>query len=199
MDFDELKNTWADMSSSLQKNENLDKEMILNITRRKTRNGLNGIAIAESIGILISLGAIIYILINFNKLSNWLDITGGAGTVLILTLSIYLGLKIVFSANGINVRDQAYSEVVSRFNQLKSILKAYKYISIAAYFTMPILLLPVVSQLWFGKSLLDDLSEYIEALVASLVILPIIWWLIFVMYKRQMRKISKAISKLGGK
>ena len=199
MDFDELKNTWNDMSSSLQSNENLDNEMILNITRRKTRNRLNGIALAESIGIVVCLVLIIYITLNFYKLVNWLDITAGVGILLVLGLSIFMGLKIVLSARGIDIRNQAYSEVIGRFKQLKSILRAYKYASIAAYIVLPVLLLPVVSQLWYGKSLLDDLSEYVESLVAALIILPVIWWLIFVVYRKQMRRISKAISKLGGK
>ncbi|MEP0713972.1 hypothetical protein [Algoriphagus sp.] len=71
MELDEMKSLWADLSVQVEKQDKIQKEILLQITKQKFRNKLDGIRIPEIIGSLVCIGYAMYLLSHFSELELW--------------------------------------------------------------------------------------------------------------------------------
>lgn len=196
MDLDEMKTTWSEMDKGLKMNEEPDEVEILKIIQKKSVSSLNRIIHAEGIGSVITLIGIGYIIANFGKLQNWLDITAGIGTVVILIIAAMCGFLIFITGAKIDVINDSSEAIVRKFAGFKKLLSSYKKLTIVIYIIMPFLIIPLFTALTLEKSLLDDLEKFGKGIIASFVILPAIWLLIFWFYRRNINRISQFVKKI---
>ncbi|MCR9250501.1 MAG: hypothetical protein NXI20_08745 [bacterium] len=196
MDLDEMKTTWSEMDKGLKMTEEPDEVEILKIIQKKSVSSLNRIMYAEGIGSVITLIGIGYIIGNFGKLQNWLDITAGIGTVVILIIAAICGFLIFITGAKIDVINDSSEAIVRKFEAFKKLLNSYKKLTIVIYIIMPFLIIPLFTALTLEKSLLDDLEKFGEGIIASFVILPAIWLLIFWFYRRNIDRISQFVKKI---
>ena len=103
MDLDEMKLAWSDMSDQLEQQKKLTDDIIFKMTQEKSSSRLGRIITAESIGIIVSFVGLVYIALNFYKFDNWLEITGGIGTLALMILGIVFGLRIISKAKRIDL------------------------------------------------------------------------------------------------
>lgn len=196
MDLDEMKTTWSEMDKGLKMTEEPDEVEILKIIQKKSVSSLNRIMYAEGIGSVITLIGIGYIIGNFEKLQNWLDITAGIGTVVILIIAAICGFLIFITGAKIDVINDSSEAIVRKFEGFKKLLNSYKKLTIVIYIIMPFLIIPLFTALTLEKSLLDDLEKFGEGIIASFVILPAIWLLIFWFYRRNINRIGQFVKKV---
>jgi len=196
MNLEEIKNTWDEMSDIRSHDTFLDEESIRRITHEKSSSRLRRIIFFESLGMVMAVGMIVYLLLNFHKLDNWLNLLGGYGTLAILIISIGLGIKLIREASSINISKNTYKKTLDDFARFKKSLGFYKRISILINVVFPFLLLPVFSTLWLEKNLLEDLVEFGTGLILSFLLIPILFYFIIRFYKSNISKVSKAFKDL---
>ena len=196
MDLEQMKHTWEEMSEQRAARSFLSDEQIRRITHERSSSGLNRIIFFESVGLIMTLAMLAYLLLNFHKLENWLELLGGYVTLAILIISIYLGVRLVRQMLRVNVQKNTYSKTLQYFQAFKKSLGFYKKMSIAVSITMPIFLLPVISRLWFEKNILDNWWDYGESLLVGFVLLPFFLYGIMYFYKKNVSRVSKALKEL---
>ena len=194
-----MKAVWAEMSEQLDKQEKMTKEIIIKMAHEKSTSRLNRIMMMESIGVVFAAFLLLYLLFNFQKLGNWLNIMGGIGSALILFLSIVMGCLIVQKANRIDVINNSYSEALEHFMELKKLLRSYKKMSILINVVFPFFLLPVVFTLMLDKDLLTDFSAFGRSLLLCFVLTPIVLYLIIKYYARNVSQVKDAFKDLEDK
>ena len=197
MDLDQMKNTWAELSNGLSQKAKVHDRQILELIQRKSSSSLNRIVYLELLGIVVTLVMLGYLLINFHKLDNWLTIGGGIILVVILAISLFMGSNIILQIRKVDVLNNSYQQALTNFGKLKRLLKLYKKLGIALNILMPFIILPVVSQLFFGKNLLNDLAEFGEGLIVSFLLIPLVLYLLITYYKKLISKAKSALDSLN--
>lgn len=196
MNLDEIKNTWDEMSDIRSHDTFLDEESIRRITHEKSSSRLRRIIFFESIGMVVAICMIVYLLLNFHKLDNWLNLLGGYGTLTILVASLVLGANLIREAASINVSKNTYKKTLDSFTSFKKNLGFYKRFSILINLVFPFLLLPVFTTLFLEKNLLEDLGQFRDGLIISFLILPVLFYFMLRFYKSNISKVSKAFKDL---
>lgn len=194
MELEEMKKMWTEFSEQLAQQQRITKDIVLQMTHERSSSRLNNIVVAEKTGVVITLGMLVYLLYKFPMLTGWLSITGGVFTALILFVSLILGLRIILLAGRINVSQNSVRQTLEDFGALRKQLHIYKRISIPVYILMPFFLIPVVTQIMHDKTLTIDSSQFWYGVGASAIIMPIAWYLIYLFYSRNIRKV-KALFK----
>ena len=196
MDLEQMKHTWEEMSEQRAARTFLSDEQIRRITHERSSSGLRRIIFFESVGLIMTLAMLGYLLLNFHKLENWVELLGGYLTLAILIVSIYLGIRLIRQMLRINIQQNTYSKTLEYFQDFKKSLRFYKKMSIGVSFTMPIFLLPVISRLWFEKNILDNWWDYGESLLVGFVLLPFLLYGIMYFYKKNVSRVSKALKEM---
>jgi len=196
MDLDEMKLAWSDMSVQLEQQKKLTDEVIFKMTQEKSSSRLGRIIMAETSGVFISIAALFYVLANFYKFDNWLEITGGIGTLAILLLGIVFGLRIISQANRIDLTKHDLKTTLSLFKAFKSSLGFYKRLSIITNIIGPLFVFPAAFALFTDKDLLENPSAAITGLIAAMVIVPVVLYFIIKFYKKNIGAVSTAFKDL---
>lgn len=196
MELEQMKDIWSDMSSRLDRQQEVTDQLILKLAHERSSSRLGRIIMAESIGIVLTSVFMIMLLLRFHKLTNWLTISGGIFTILIFAISILMGWRIVRQAKSINLATRSYQQTLADFNALKKTLGRYKRLSIRINLVMPFFLIPVVFQLALGKDILQDFASYGWGLLLTGLIAPAMLYLIIRFYRRNMSEVGKAIETI---
>ena len=89
MELDDLKNTWQEMGHQLKDKEILNNEIFNKMNKKKFTSRLKRILLPEIIGSIICVGAALYVVFNFNKLTTTsFQIAGIACIILLLLLTV---------------------------------------------------------------------------------------------------------------
>lgn len=195
MDLDHMKKTWNEIDELRSQETLLDEASIRRITHEKSSSRLRLIMVSECIGVLMALAMIGYLAIHFHKLDNWFTLISGYGTLTVLLISVAMGSRIISQAYQVNIKEKTYSATLAAFSRLKKSLGFYKRMSIGVSFLLPVLIIPVFYKLWLGKNILEDLAAFRNVILLSFILVPIMLYGIFYLYKQNVRKISKALKE----
>jgi hypothetical protein len=196
MELENMKVIWSEMSEQLDKQKRMTDEIILKMAHEKSSSRLGRIIRLEIFGVMVSIVMLLLLLVNFYKLDNWLNITGGIGTVLILCLGIGYSFKIIRLAQKIDVAKNSYGQTLQDFADLKKALGFYKKLSIAVNIIFPFFLLPVVFSLLLGKDLLADFSQFGRSLLICFALTPVVLYLLIKYYRRNVSQVKDALKDL---
>jgi len=194
MDLENMQKTWNDLSLQIEQQKLLTREIILKMAHEKSFSRISRIVYLESFGSIISLIGIIYLLLNFHKLGNWLELAGGIGTLFIMFFSILLASMLIQRARAINILNDSYQETLFHFNRFCKLLHFYKWISIGLYIVMPVFVMPVVYSLFLGLNLLDEKDTLVVTGVMIIILLPFIWYIFYRFYAKNISQVKKAIN-----
>ncbi len=90
MELEEIKKQWDQLSSQMDKQKLLTDQMITEMKKERFQRKLKGIALPESIGSLICMGAAVLLIVKFGLLDTWyLQLFG------ILSIAFCLGLPLI--------------------------------------------------------------------------------------------------------
>ena len=139
MELDDLKNNWEAVSSQINKQKNLNPEIIDQMTQTKYNAGLKKILYPEMMGIVICLAGIIFVFLNFGKLDTVVLQSTGIVTILLLmtisALSIY-SIRPLMKIRDIN---RTYAETLKafaaqriRFHKLQQVNVLLSYLLLVA-------------------------------------------------------------------
>lgn len=124
MELEDLKNSWEDISNQVSKKQNLNPQIIDQMTKNKYHSNLKKIAYPEFAGVLVCLMGAIYTAFNFGKLDTcFLQATGAVSILLLLMLSV-LSLLSLYKFSSNTDFNKSYAETLKGFAVLK--IRFYK-------------------------------------------------------------------------
>jgi hypothetical protein len=197
MELDEMKLAWSDMSVQLEQQKKLTDDIILKMTQEKSSSRLGRIIAAETFGVLISFAGLFYVASNFYKFDNWLETTGGIGTILLMLLGIVFGFRIIRQANRIDLTKHDLKTTLSYFKAFKSTLGFYKRLSIVSNIVGPLFVFPATFALFTDIDLLENPAAAGFGLIAAIFVVPIVLWLVFKFYKKNIGAVNTAFNDLN--
>lgn len=157
MDLEEMKNTWGEMSTEIDKQKKLTDKLIIMMTKEKYNKTLRRISIPETIGTVICYITVLLVLFNFEKLDTWyLQLSGVISLAILIVLPI-LSLRSIKTMNRIDISKNNIKQTLTDFNKGKQQFKNIQKLGFYMSFIILIVSLPVAGKLMGNKDLfLED-------------------------------------------
>jgi hypothetical protein len=172
MELEEMKALWSEMSVEIEKQKKLTDSLIIKMTKADYRNKINKILIPEAISAVVCFAAILFILINFQKLTLWYLLVCGIVSVLILFILPVLSIKAIRKIHSLNILDNTYKQSLLEYSKGKI---QFVFVQKLSFYLGPILMLtilPVMGQLIGGK----DFFKKIEVWYLYAIIFPFFYY-----------------------
>lgn len=115
MELDEMKSLWADLSLQVEKQDKIQKELLLEITKQKFRNKMNGIRIPEILGSLVCVGYAMYFLARFGDIELWYNQVFALVTILIMIALPAASLSAIKGMRDIRIESETPAAMVEKF------------------------------------------------------------------------------------
>lgn len=119
MELDEMKSLWADLSLQMEKQDKIQKEILLQITKQKFRNKMNGIRIPEILGSLVCVGYAMYFLSRFGDFELWYNQVFALIAILLMIALPAASLTAVKGMRNIRIDLEAPAKLLEKFSQSK--------------------------------------------------------------------------------
>jgi hypothetical protein len=172
MELEKMKTLWQEMSVEIEKQKKLTDSLIIKMTQVNYRNKLSKILIPEAIGAFVCLAGLLFILINFQKLTTWYLIGCGIVSVLILFLLPVLSLRAIRKMRSVNILDNNYKQSLLEYSKGKI---QFVFVQKLSFYLGAILLLtvlPVMGQLIDGIDIFIKTSLWLWYAIAF----PFFYW-----------------------
>lgn len=195
MELEEMKAFWSDLTHELEEQKKLTRELILKMAHEKSSSKLGRIIKAEALGVSLSAGILVYLAFNVNRLEHWTGVVGAVGLFGILLLGIGFGGRIIHKARRIDLINNPVAEVIRRFDEFRALLRMYKKFGIWTSLFSVLFVIPVTTELFLDKTVME-LEGIGKALLASLIIVPIVFQLIKRFYSRNVSAVKKELNEL---
>ena len=153
MELEELKTQWEAMSADLDKQKKLTDSLILKMTKMTYTKKLNKIVIPELAASPICLGAMFYILFNFQNLNQWYLVVCGVITVILLGLMPILSLRVLYGMQSINIERNSYQQSLMEYSKHKAAFLSFQKLSFYLNSLLLVVVLPVAGSIFSGKDL----------------------------------------------
>ena len=128
MELDEMKSLWADLSLHVERQDKIQKELLIQITKQKFRSKLNGIRIPELIGSLICVFYAMYFLSNFSEFELWYNQILALISILILIALPVASLSAIQNMRSLHLDSEAPATLLQKFTKNKiRFLKLQRY------------------------------------------------------------------------
>jgi F0F1-type ATP synthase assembly protein I len=197
MDLDEMKEAWTSLSNQVAQQKKLNTEMIEKMTELQYKNRINNILIPELIGALICAAAMLYILVNFQKLDTWYLLVSALITLSILIVLPILSLKSLKDLYSISPAKYRYKEMILKYNKAKQKVKFVQKLSIYLSFILMFSIIPVFLKLFSGKDLSQlNYEKLIWAVPLAIIFLVFMTGWVFKCYKNIMKSTDMLLADL---
>ena len=156
MELDDLKNTWKGIDNQLKNQQNLNPQMIDQMTKTKYYSGLKKIVYSEIIGVIICFAGAVYVVLNFSKLdSTFLQGVGIISILLLLTLSVISLISLRQFSMKENV-NEPYAETLKVFAIKKIRFHKFQRINITLSYLLLVTTIILLSKFFGGNDITDN-------------------------------------------
>ncbi|PZX51955.1 hypothetical protein [Algoriphagus chordae] len=144
MELDEMKSLWADLSLQVEKQDKIQKELLMEITKKKFRSKLNAIRIPEIIGSLFCVGYAMYLLSHFSDFELWYNQIFALISIFILLALPTASLSAINGMRNLKVESESPSKILEEFLLSKQrFLKVQRYSIVLGGILMLALISPI--------------------------------------------------------
>jgi hypothetical protein len=176
MQLEQMKSLWEEMSIEMDKQKALTDSIVLKMTRSGYRNKINKILIPELLGTLISVAGIVFILINFQKLSTWYLVVCAVTAVFLSCALPILSLKAITKMRSINISKINYKESLLAYSKGRIQFVKVQKLSLYLQAILLLVILPVMALLIAGKDLFKDANLWLIYAIAFPFFYPFSRW-----------------------
>jgi hypothetical protein len=142
MELTEMKSLWENMSQKIDQQKVLTDPIIKEMTKKRYSKEVRFITISESIGIVVAISTLLYLLLNFDKLDTWYFMVFGIIAILTLLVMPIVSLKSMKILTQINIANDNYKQSLTNFAKGK---KQHLLVQqIGAYLSIPIFLIFII-------------------------------------------------------
>jgi MFS family permease len=119
MELEEMQAVWSQMSDQLENQKRLTNKLIMEMTEQKFKNRFSTVSSYETIGAVICLGAVVFIVLNIDKINTWyLWICAIVSLVFLIILPV-LNIRSIHSIKNINLQKNSYKETFIEYTKKK--------------------------------------------------------------------------------
>jgi len=119
MELEEMKSRWQDLSVKVERQERIQKDILLEMTKTRFKRKLDGIRLPELLGTLISLAYAAYLVFNFGKIDLWFNQIFAVANVLFFVILPLASLMALRRMNALQINHLAMTEMVGEFQLAK--------------------------------------------------------------------------------
>ncbi|EAZ80832.1 hypothetical protein [Algoriphagus machipongonensis] len=144
MELEEMKSLWGDLSEKVEKQDKIQKELLMEITGQKFRNKMQGIRIPEIIGSVICYAYAGYFMISFSKFELWYNQVFAIISIIILILLPTASLWTIKGMRAIDIASDVPAELLEKFRtNKKRFWMVQKFGMVLGVFLFMIILSPI--------------------------------------------------------
>lgn len=119
MELDEMKSLWADLSLQVEKQDKIQKELLMEITKQKFRTRLNSIRIPEILGSIVCVGYAIYFLYRFSDFELWYNQIFALITIFIMIALPAASLTAIKGMRNVRIDSETPAAILDKFTKSK--------------------------------------------------------------------------------
>ncbi|WP_057935730.1 hypothetical protein [Algoriphagus resistens] len=119
MELDEMKSLWADLSLQVEKQDKIQKELLMEITRQKFRTRLNGIRIPELLSSLVCVGYAVYLLSHFSDFELWYNQIFALTTIFMMIALPVASLAAIKGMRNLPIGSETPAAILDKFTKSK--------------------------------------------------------------------------------
>jgi hypothetical protein len=119
MELEEMKSLWTDLSLKVEKQDKIQKELLMEITKQKFRNKLNHIRVPEILGSLVCVGYAMYLLSRFSDFDLWYNQVFALITIFILIALPAASLTALKGMRELRIDSETPSTILEKFIKSK--------------------------------------------------------------------------------
>lgn len=114
-----MKSLWADLSLQVEKQDKIQKKLLMEITKQKFRNKLNAVRIPEILGSFICVGYAMYLLSQFSNLELWYNQIFALISIFIMIALPAASLTAIKGMRSVRIDLEAPATILDKFNKSK--------------------------------------------------------------------------------
>lgn len=119
MELEEMKSLWADLSLQVEKQDKIQKKLLLQITKQKFRNKMNNIRIPELLGSLVCVGYAMYFLGRFGDFELWYNQVFALITIFIMIALPTASLSAIKGMRNLHIDTETPATILDKFTKSK--------------------------------------------------------------------------------
>lgn len=119
MELEEMKSLWSDLSVKVEKQDRIQQELIMEITKQRFRSKLNSIQVSELIGTVVCFAGAAYFILNFGKLEIWYNQVFALINILIAIALPLLSLTTIRSMKNLQIGTESPISILKDFTKRK--------------------------------------------------------------------------------
>lgn len=157
MELEEMKSRWQDLSVKVERQERIQKDILLEMTKTRFKRKLDGIRLPELLGTLISLAYAAYLVFNFGKIDLWFNQIFAVANVLFFVILPLASLMAIRRMNSLQINHLAMTEMLGEFQRAK---RNFWRVQQAAVWLSGVIVLTLVPVL---GDIQDKMDRFLEA------------------------------------
>jgi hypothetical protein len=196
MELEEMKSLWEDLSVKVEKQEKIQKDILMEITQKKYRQKIGHIAFSEILGSIICFACAGYFIYKFPVLQNPINQVLMLFNILVMMVIPVFSLRSIWNLNQVDLGKSSPSEVMEKFTKNKRrFWKVQKYgLYLSGVFMLSIL--PPMAELAGEPSLVEKSWFWWGYVLFGLVFLFFFARFVMNKYKKALKDSEKAIQDL---
>ena len=194
MELEEMRTEWTKLSTKVEKQEKLTKEVIEKLVKYKYKTGLKRISYPEYAGTLICYVGAAWLITNFGKLDGGIYQFFGAVIILLLFVLPVISLKSVTRMSRIEIATGTYAETIRDFAKQKINFQKLQRINVSLALGLFVISLPVLANIQ-GKDLNVIPNFWLFFPMSILLIILFSWWVLR-NYNNALREAEEMLKEL---
>jgi hypothetical protein len=166
MEIEEMKDLWEEMSKEIEKQKKITDSLIIKMIHRDYKNKIHKILIPEVVGTSVCFAAVLFIVVNFQKLNTWYLLACGIMSAFILIVLPMLSIRAIHSMRTVNISSNNYKQSLLEYSKGKMQLVFVQKLSFYLGAILIVVILPVMGQIIAGKNLFMTTSLWFLYVIA---------------------------------
>jgi len=151
MELEEMQTVWSQMSGQLEQQKKLTEKIIIDMTQQKFKNRFSTLSFYESIGAGVCFVAVVFILLNLEKMNTWYLMTASILSILSLLILPIFSLRFLFGMKNLNLTTNSYKDTLIQFIKKKKQMLLVQRLSAVFSVILMWLITPVFSMAFNNK------------------------------------------------
>jgi hypothetical protein len=197
MELDEMKSLWQNLSVKVEKQEKIQKHILMEMTKKNYQNRLNSIYLPEILGSVICFGYAGYFLFQIEKLELPINqVLAIFNTALMIILPM-ISLWTLFRLNQLKINDESPSLLVEKFKRDKVFFWKFQRFNLLLSGLFAISILPPLAELLGKKDLLQEPTFWFAYVPLGLIAIYVFGRITIRKYKRSLDEAQQLIEGIA--
>lgn len=198
MELDELKNIWDEAGNPTEMKTLLNHKTIEKMTQQGFRSRLNKVIFHEALGTVFAFGAVIYMIVNFNKLTTPFFQAMGILTILILVVLPIISLVLLWQINSTGDLNRPYAETLKTFATQKLRFIRFQQASVLAAYILLVFVILLMPKFTGGHSLKDNKFFWAGTIAIGYIFLSFFSRWVIKFYSKSLSQAEELLKELEG-